>query len=147
LRNRAFAAHLQSKTFAMNNLFQTDESRVLLYLSENDGWLKTISIQSKEIPVLEKMLVETEPGIDNDKSMEEKVHFKNELTFQQEQMKQLNTALDEQQQRLEKDAARKSLYDINALRSQDILRDRIREVEKRYIELKCNFMKFLSGVI
>ena len=131
----------------MNNLFQTDESRVLLYLTENDGWLKTIAIQTDEIPVLEKMLVEKEAGIDGDKSMEEKVHFKKELSFHQEQMQQLNAALDEQQQRLEKDAAKKSLYDINALCSQDILRDRIREVEKKYIELKCNFMKFLSGVI
>ena len=131
----------------MNNLFQTDESRVLLYLSENDGWLKTITTQYNEIPVLEKMLVEKEAGIEDNKSIEEKVYFRNELTSQQEQMKQLNAALDQQQQRLEKDVAKKSLYDINALCSQDILRDRIREVEKKYIELKCNFMKFLSRVI
>ncbi len=131
----------------MSNLFQTDESRVLLYLNENEGWLKTISTQANEIPVLEKMLVEKEATITDDKSIEEKVHFRNALIFQQDQMKQLNNELDEQQQRLEKDVAKKSLYDINALCSQDILRDRIREVEKRYIELKCNFMKFLSGVI
>jgi len=142
-----FAAHLHCKTFAMNNLFQTDESRVHLYLDENKGWLKIIHTQANEIPVLEKLLVEKDAGMDTDDSMEGKMHFKKELTFQQEQMTQLNAALDEQQQRLENDAEKKSLYDINALCSQDILRDRIKEVEKKYIELKCNFMKFLSGVI
>lgn len=131
----------------MNTLFQTNQSRLVLYLNENEHWLKTIITQESEIPVLEKMLVDNEAVITDDESIETKVHFSKELELHHQQMKQLNTELGIQQQRLEKDAAQQSLYDINALCSQDILRDRIKDVEKKYIELKCNFMKFLSGVI
>ncbi len=131
----------------MNTLFQTNQSRLVLYINENEHWLKTIITQESEIPVFEKMLVNNEAVITDDESIGIKVHFSKELELHHEQMKQLNTELGIQQQRLEKDAAQKSLYDINALCSQDILRDRIKDVEKKYIELKCNFMKFLSGVI
>ena len=62
-------------------------------------------------------------------------------------MTKLNTALDQQQQRLKTDTATKYLYDIDSLCSQDILRDRIKEIEKKYLELKYNFMKFLSTII
>lgn len=135
------------KFFTMNTLFQTNQSRLVLYINENEHWLKTIITQESEIPVFEKMLVNNEAVITDDESIGIKVHFSKELELHHEQMKQLNTELGIQQQRLEKDAAQKSLYDINALCSQDILRDRIKDVEKKYIELKCNFMKFLSGVI
>ena len=67
--------------------------------------------------------------------------------MQQEEMIQLNTALDQQQQRLKTDTAKKYLYDIDSLCSQDILRDRTKEIEKKYIELKCGFMKFLTTQI
>ncbi len=129
----------------MGHLFQTDQSRVLRYLDENAGWLKVISTQAEEIPELEKILHENEACIEN--CLAEKDLFRNQLHQQHEEMKQLNNELGEQQSRLEKNAAEKSLYDIESLCSQDILRDRIREVEQKYIELKCNFMRFMSGAI
>ncbi|MBL0356991.1 MAG: hypothetical protein IPP72_08940 [Chitinophagaceae bacterium] len=129
----------------MNNLFQTDHSRVLLYLDENAGWLKVLTTQADEIPVLEKILYEKENTIEN--KVAEKEHFKNLLHQQHEQMKELNNELDKQQQRLTVDAAGESLYDIESLCSQDILRNRIKDVEQRYIDLKCSFMRFLSDVI
>lgn len=129
----------------MSTLFQTDERRIQLYLAENAGWLKIISAQKDELPELEKML----PGgrvIETNDSAEKKL-FKKELIQQQEAMTQLNQALDVQQQRLEKDTATRHLYDIDTLCSQDILREKIREIEKKYIELKCSFMKFLAANI
>lgn len=129
----------------MNNLFQTDNSRVLLYLDENAGWLKVITSQSDEIPVLEKILSEKENAIENKAA--EKRYFKSQFQQQQEQMTKLNNELSEQQDRLQKDANLRSLYDIESLCSQDILRDRIKEVEQRYIDLKCSFMRFLSDSI
>ncbi|MEN9571155.1 MAG: hypothetical protein RL172_2386 [Bacteroidota bacterium] len=131
----------------MNTLFRTDEPRVTLYLHENASWMATIHHQAQEIPVLEKLLVQNEAAITDDKSKEERHHFCNAFSRQQQQMNLLNTELKQQQQRLTKDAAAKALYDIDALCSQDILRDRIQEIEKRYVELKCSFMKFLSGII
>ena len=131
----------------MNTLFQTDKHRVKLYLAENAGWMKILVAHNDEIPELKKMLpgekiVETEARINVEKGL-----FRNELTKQQEEMTKLNTALDQQQQRLKTDTATKYLYDIDSLCSQDILRDRIKEIEKKYLELKYNFMKFLSTII
>jgi hypothetical protein len=129
----------------MSTIFQTDERRIQLYLAENAGWLKVIRAQKDELPELEKML----PGgkvVEINDSAEKKL-FKREFTQQQEEMTELNKALDQQQQRLETDTATKHLYDIDTLCSQDILRDRIKEIEKKYIELKCSFMKFLATII
>ena len=146
--NSSFTLHFCTlKRFHMNTLFQTDEHRVKLYLAENVGWMKILVAHNDEIPELKKMLpgekiVETEARINVEKGL-----FRNELTKQQEEMTKLNTALDQQQQRLKTDTATKYLYDIDSLCSQDILRDRIKEIEKKYLELKYNFMKFLSTII
>ena len=129
----------------MSTLFRTDEQRVQLYLAENDHWLRVLIAHKNEIPELKKML----PGFtiaENDNGAEEDL-FRKELTLQQEEMTRLNTAFDQQQQRLRADTEMKSLYDIDSLCSQDILRDRIKEIEKRYIELKCSFRKFLATII
>jgi hypothetical protein len=55
--------------------------------------------------------------------------------------------IEEQQQRLAKDCELKSLYDIDAFCTQDILRERIKAIEKTYIDLKCNFMNYLSTLL
>ncbi len=131
----------------MSTLFQTNGQRVQLYLAENAGWMKIIVAQKNEIPELKKMLPREKIVENDDRINAEKDLFRNELTMQQEEMIQLNTALNQQQQRLKTDTAKKYLYDIDSLCSQDILRDRIKEIEKKYIELKCSFMKFLATQI
>jgi hypothetical protein len=133
----------------MKNYFKTDLCRLNLYMNENNGWQKTLKAQSSEIPVLEKMLgdaivhaemlEEEEIGVD--------IHFRQQLIKQQEALEQLNDELGMQQKRLADDSISNSIYDTHALCSQDILRDRIRDVEKNYVELKCNFMKYLSTVL
>jgi len=138
-------ALLCPKVLYMGNLFQTDQSRVLLYLDENAGWQKVITTQADEIPMLEKILCDNESCIEN--MVAEKSHFKTQLQQQYVQMKQLNKELTDQQNRLTEDSAKKSLYDIESLCSQDLLREKIKEVEQRYLDLKCSFMRFMSTVI
>lgn len=128
----------------MGHHFQTDEPRVLFYLDENEGWLKILSSQAGEIPHLENLLSQTPTGPDKENAIK---HFKSALQNQQQLTSALNAALQLQQQRLEADAAEKKYYDIKVICSQDILRDQIKEVEKKYVDLKCNFMQFMSGII
>ena len=133
----------------MKNYFKTDSPRVKMYMTENAEWQKTLRKQKKEIPLLERMLTdaivhmdtleEAELGID--------VHFREQLLRQQEEIDQLNNALNIQQKRLAKDSVTNLTYDTEALCTQDILRDKIKDVEKNHVELKCNFMKYLSNVL
>jgi len=116
-------------------------------MAENADWMKTIIAQADEIPALKKMLNDGNMDEENDKSVIENELFNKELSSQQEEMTKLNAALYQQQERLKTDTTRKYLYDIDSLCSQDILRDRIKEIEKKYIELKCSFMKFLASKI
>jgi len=138
---------MSKKIFHVNTLFQTDKQRVQLYLAENAGWLKTIVTQADEIPVFKKMLNNSIMAEDDYKTGIEKDLFDKEFSLQEEEMTKLNTALHQQQKRLKTDEVKKYLYDIDSLCSQDILRDRIKEIEKKYIELKCNFMKFLASTL
>ena len=75
--------------------------------------------------------------------------FRKELLVQQTQMEQLNHAIDEQQKRLAHDceSEMENKYDIDTLCGQDILRDRIKAVEKNYIDLKCNFMNYIATLL
>ncbi len=50
------------------------------------------------------------------------------------------------QQPAEKGVAAKVQDDINTLGTQDILRDRIKAIEKKFSELKYNFHKNLSSI-
>lgn len=40
----------------------------------------------------------------------------------------------------------KNQYDIDTFYAQDILRDRIKALEKMYTELKCNFQKYVASI-
>jgi hypothetical protein len=133
----------------MKNFFQTSPSRVSLYMNENAGWQKTLEAHYNEIPALEKLLGETMLHADGPEEEEiiTDVHFRQQLVKLQEDIKSLNNELNMQQLRLADDSKKQVAYDTHALCSQDILRDRIKEVEKNHIELKCNFMRFISGII
>lgn len=76
-----------------------------------------------------------------------KVHFGKQLEMQRKQMVSLNRELEDQQRRLVKDCEMDMVNDIDAFCTQDILRQRIRDIEKTYVELKCNFMTYLSTVL
>lgn len=133
----------------MKACFKTDGPRVKMYMNENAGWQETLNVQANEIPKLEKMLGEiiTPFSIMNEDEIGSDIHFRQQLILQQQAMQQLNIDLEAQQKRLEYDNLQQAVYDIHSLCSQDILRERIKEVEKSYVELKCDFMKFLSTVL
>lgn len=133
----------------MKSHCQTDAPRVHLYMNENKDWQSTLVARQHEVLQMEKMLVqavlvedlpaEDETGTD--------LHFYQQLMEHQQSFEQLNNELQVQQERLANDSKNKSTYDTEALCTQDILRERIRDIEKRYAELKCNFMQYLSGIL
>jgi hypothetical protein len=120
-------------------------TRTLLFINENDGWEKTISDQAEEIPALESLLADKKEVIASHPA--EQAYFQEVLTKVKDELRQLSKLLQEQQQRLREVVSAEKLYNFDALCSQDILRDRIRDVQQRFIELKCNFLRYLSGVV
>lgn len=131
----------------MKNKFVIGVEKLKLYMNENEGWQRVLQVQTDEIPTMKKMLNEImgEEQI----AMEEKTgkdHFNRRLAVQQNEMQQLNNELGEQQKRLAIDCETNMQYDIDAFCTQDILRERIKAIEKTYIDLKCNFMNYLSIV-
>jgi hypothetical protein len=124
----------------MKNRFAMDIAKLKFYLNENEGWQKTLQLQESEIPAMKKMLEDAAVGNEE----RGKVHFNKELNVQQTEMRQLTEDLEKQQQRLAKDCETNILFDIDAFLIQDILRERIKAIEKLYIDLRCNFMNYLA---
>jgi hypothetical protein len=125
-----------------------DAAKLKLFMSENDGWQKTLQVQTGEIPVMKKMLVEIEKMIEaeEENNPSGKLHFDEQLATQENEMTLLNNELETQQQQLAKDCEKNIPYDIDAFCRQDILRERIKAIEKMYIDLKCNFMGYVAAV-
>ncbi len=126
----------------MNSRFALDTAKLKRYLDENEGWLQTLRLQVREFPAMKKMLDEVKEG----EITRERVHFDTQLKVQQNVMKQLDEDLNKQQQRLTEDCETNVFFDIEAFLTQGILRERIKAIEKLYIDLKCNFMNYLATV-
>ena len=133
----------------MKTHYQTDTPRVNLYLNENRDWQNTLTARQREVLQMEKMLVKA--VLVDDVAVEDEsgtdLHFYQQLMEQQQSFEQLNNELQTQQERLAYDFKNQSAYDTEALCTQDILRERIRDIEKRYAELKCSFMQYLSAIV
>jgi hypothetical protein len=119
------------------------------YLSENENWQKTLQQQTSEIPKMEKVLtgVHYDDAISKEEMESGRAHFGKQLQIQQEEMKLLDSEIGKQQKRLAKECETDTDNGIEAFCTQDILRQRIRDTEKTYVELKCNLMAFLSTVL
>lgn len=126
----------------MNSKFALDTVKLKRYLDENEGWLQTLRLQVREFPAMKKMLDEVKEG----EITRERVHFDTQLKVQQNVMKQLDEDLNKQQLRLTEDCETNVFFDIEAFLTQGILRERIKAIEKLYIDLKCNFMNYLATV-
>jgi hypothetical protein len=126
----------------MNSRFALDTAKLKRYLDENEGWLQTLRLQVKEFPAMKQMLDEVKEG----EITRERVHFDTQLKVQQNVMKQLDEDLNKQQQRLTEDCETNVFFDIDAFLNQGILRERIKAIEKLFIDLKCNFMNYLATV-
>lgn len=133
----------------MQSNYKTDTPRVNLYMDENRNWQDALAVRKHEVLKMEKMLVQA--VLVDDAAAEDEsgtdVHFYQQLMKQHQSFEELNNELQVQRERLVYDSKNKSVYDTEALCTQDILRERIRDIEKRYAELKCSFMQYLSAII
>lgn len=135
----------------MQTKLNLDILKYQLFLQENRDWQHLLTSQAEEIPAWDTKLAAVKAAPENRGTAldEEKVakYFSHKLTQQEASMKQLNEAIEVQQNRLETDCYENAVYDIDAFCTQDILRDRINEIEKRFIDLKCNFMRYFSTAV
>ena len=127
-----------------------DTRIVDLFIKENDAWDDMITRQKSEIPTLEKMLIEVvrEKRNIGEDTLANVNLLKSEMLTQQEHMVILKEELAKQQIFLVKEKkADGDPFQINTVSSQNILRERIRGVERTFIELKCNFLNYMATIL
>jgi len=109
-----------------------------LFIKENDAWDDMIRRQKVELPILDALVT----NIVADKGL------KHEMQEQQRSMEELTMELEKQQLFLSSERRRKNQdpYSIDTFNSQNILRNRIRDVEKNFVELKCNYLNYVATI-
>jgi len=120
-----------------------------LFMKENDAWEDMISRQKVELPLLDKMIT----GIMEEMKMKDHskrvfTHLRQEMEVQEKQMEDLERELQKQQDFLERQRRQlgEDPYSINTFFSQKILRERIKDVEKNFVELKCNYLNYIATI-
>jgi hypothetical protein len=133
----------------MNHCLKTDTMRFQRFINENRGWQQSIEVHQREIPEMQQLLAaaEVQESLTPQERDACRYHFREILIQQQEEMRYVKHELDEQQKRLSDDCAANAVYDIEALCYQDIIRGRVKELQKAFVDLKCSFMSFLSTVL
>lgn len=126
----------------MNVHYQTDNNRVEWYLRENESWLGDINRQMLELDELSHQLKTIGPDDDR-----EVVCLDSLIREQHRLALRLNDALYIQQSRLADDELHHRIYDIDALCTQDLLRNKVKENLKKYLDLKCDLMNYFSGAL
>ncbi len=125
-----------------------DRKIVELFMQENSAWDDMINRHRKEIPDLEKMLasiVESKKNI-ADEVVSNVSALKNEMRQQGNKLEEIREALAQQQLYLEKEK-KGDPCPVQTLMSQNILREGIRMVEKRFLDLKCNYLSYLANLL
>lgn len=109
-----------------------------------------ISRQRGEIPILDGMITNI---VEGKKEMKEDMikvfrFLKNEMNQQVKHMDDLREELTKQQKYLitERKNTIGDPYSINTFFSQKVLRERIKEVEKSFVELKCNYLNYVATI-
>ena len=137
----SIACHIQN--LAMNyNILD-------LFMKENDAWEDMISRQKVELPLLDRMIT----GIMEEMKMKDHskrvfTHLRQEMEVQEKQMADLERELQKQQDFLQRQRRQlgEDPYSINTFFSQKILRERIKDVEKNFVELKCNYLNYIATI-
>jgi vacuolar-type H+-ATPase subunit I/STV1 len=132
----------------METYFKSDPQRVNMYLEEITELEKKLHVQTAEIPKLEDLLCEVKTQVSTIVGIENgsiNNYFKQQLSIQHNDVMHLNKELELQQKRLEADKLNNINYDVKSLSSQDILRDKVNELEKKFAALKYNLMNSLSS--
>lgn len=128
-----------------------------LFIKENDAWDHMINRQRVELPQLDAMIssiVEERKGKLRARNACVFEHFKKEMAEQQHFMDEVAEELANQQAKLTAERNRntrnrKALdepYSIQALDSQNVLRNRIRDIEKKFVELKCDYLNYVVTI-
>jgi hypothetical protein len=118
-----------------------------MFMKENDAWDDLIARQSKELPQLENMLA----SIFKRKNVDEEIIanaslLKDEMLLQESQMLEIRAHLAKQQDLLA--IEKRSLsYPAHSLLSQNALREKIRDIERKFLDLKCNYLNYLATAI
>lgn len=120
-----------------------------LFIKENEAWDDMITRQTREIPDFEKML----SGIIEQKKYQG-AEFKDIVSKlraaiheQGSSMTIIKEDLAKQQHFLEKEMKIKTKgYGVNTLISQNRLRKKIRNIEKKFLDLKSNFLNYYASV-
>ena len=120
-----------------------------LLIKENEAWDDMITRQGNEIPDLEKMLL----GIIEQKKIQgtkfnKTVHnFREAIIDQDGLIKKIKEELAIQQHLLKKEKKKETNgYEINTLISQNLLREKIKMIEKQFLDLKSNFLNYYVSV-
>lgn len=120
-----------------------------LFIKENDAWEDMIARQIVELPVLDQLIT----SIVVDKHLKEQTErvfrqLKHEMELQEKHMEELEKELEKQQKFLNEERRRMGgdPYPINTYFSQKILRERIRNVERNFVELKCNYLNYIATI-
>jgi hypothetical protein len=119
-----------------------------LFMRENDAWDDLITRHSKEIPDLENMISNI---VDRTKHLDEEIIssvnvLKSEIREQGNHMISIKEALAQQQTYLA-DEKRRNPYPVKTLMTQNALRERIRNVEKKFLDLKCNYLNYVASAL
>ena len=127
-----------------------DTDKYRFFIFENKTWLIFLEIQTKEILYWDKLL-QTALKKDGDRIAKKEESnaadlYHKELLKQKSEMEKLNHDIGRQQEQLDKNCKSNMHYDIESYRIQDILRFRAKVIEISFIELKYNFMIYLSNV-
>jgi uncharacterized protein (UPF0335 family) len=127
------------------------DNRILdLFMKENDAWDDMITRQSREIPTLERTLSEifTErKGVGGD-TLANVSFLRAEMQSQERQMVELKNDLARQQTLLAREMRSDAdPFAIQTVNSQNILRERIKKVERTFLDLKCNFLNYLATIM
>ena len=125
------------------------DGRILdLIMKENDAWDDLITRQKKEIPNLENLLSSI---FENKKNKDEDAQasvslLKNELHAQEDNMSEIKMELAKQQQLLANERNGIS-FSVQALLCQNALRERIRNAERQFLDIKGNYFNYLASAI
>jgi hypothetical protein len=118
-----------------------------MFMKENDAWDDLIARQSKELPQLENMLA----SIFKRNNLDEEIIanaslLKDEMQLQETQMLEIREHLAKQQHLLAIEQ-RSTSYPAHSLLSQNALREKIRDIERKFLDLKCNYLNYLATAI
>jgi hypothetical protein len=129
----------------------TMDNRILdLFMKENDAWDDMITRQSREIPTLERTLSEIftdRKGVGRD-TLANVTFLRAEMQSQERQMVEIRNDLARQQSLLAREMRSDAdPFAIQTVNSQNILRERIKKVERTFLDLKCNFLNYLATIM